>query len=175
MAAGIVPHSIHPYKITLVLHGTGTGQNLPSRLTRCRPVGNEQNAVILTPRPVTAPAGEAQIITGEQQPSHPAITDDGTLRPGCVVPVLAAMGEEVALVVKRHTILTTIDKVEAITISSVGQSDSQTATDGTTALTCRLPHPPQGSIVSLITDHAGRFCDKPRAPHFGKHIEIRVP
>ena len=59
MIVMVVTNTIDPNEVTLVLDSAGTGKQLPGRLSRCRPIGNDDNGIVLTSCGVSAPNGEA--------------------------------------------------------------------------------------------------------------------
>ena len=48
MTVRVVTHTVDTHQIALVFDGTSTCQQLPSRLTRLRPVGNKDYRIVFT-------------------------------------------------------------------------------------------------------------------------------
>ena len=65
MVIVVIAHPVATDKIGLVLDGTGARQQLPRILARLRPIGHDDDCIILQTRSITAPAREPQVVAGE--------------------------------------------------------------------------------------------------------------
>ena len=171
---GIVAYPVATEEIGLVLDGTGTCEQLPSILARLRPIGNDDDGIVLHTCGITAPTGETQVITGEQQESETTIADDGMLLSRRIVTVLMTIGEEVVFVVTTDGARRAVDEIVTITVAAVLQAYGQAAADGTMTGSGLRLHPSQCGIAGFVRGYPLRLCGKSRAPHLGQHVEVTL-
>jgi hypothetical protein len=172
MAFRIISHTVDTHKIALVLDGTGLSEHLPGLLTGVGPVGHQDDGVILPPRSITAPTGEAEVIASEQQKAETSIFHDGMVISRCIALVLMTIGEEVMLVVNNLMTGAAVDEIVAIDIMSVSETNGQAATHGTMMALCGSHHPLKGCVVAFWMSDALWLRGKTGAPHLGQHIEV---
>ena len=73
----VVAHTVAADEISLILHRTGTGKDLPGVLTTLRPVGYGDDGIVLEGVRITAPDGEPQIVAGQEQNAKTTVFHDG--------------------------------------------------------------------------------------------------
>ena len=73
----IVAHAITADEISLILHRTSTGENLPGILTALWPVGYGDDGIILQGIRITTPYGEPQVVARQEQNAEAAVFHDG--------------------------------------------------------------------------------------------------
>ena len=95
----IVAHTITADEISLILHSTSTGKNLPGVLTTLWPVGYDDDGIVGQSVRIAAPDGETQVVAGQQQDAETAVFHDGMGRAGLIVTVFVAVSEEVVFII----------------------------------------------------------------------------
>ena len=73
----VVAHAVAADEIGLILHRTGTGENLPGILTALWPVGYGDDGIILQGIRITAPDGEPQVVARQEQNAETTVFHDG--------------------------------------------------------------------------------------------------
>ena len=95
----IVTDAVDANHIALIFDGTGSGQQVPRRLTGFRPVGDDDNSVVLTTSSIAAPTRKAQVITGQQEQAEPGIADNSMFLTWSIIAVFVTIGKEVVFVI----------------------------------------------------------------------------
>ena len=110
----VVAHTVAADEISLILHRTGTGENLPGVLTTLRPVGYGDDGIVLEGVRITAPDGEPQVVTGQKQDAETAVFHDGMGIARLIVTVFMAVSEEVVFIIIGLVARTTVDEIMTI-------------------------------------------------------------
>ena len=110
----VVAHTVAADEISLILHRTGTGENLPGVLTTLRPVGYGDDGIVLEGVRITAPDGETQVVTGQKQDAETAVFHDGMGRARLIITVFMAVSEEVVFIIIGLVARTTVDEIMTI-------------------------------------------------------------
>ena len=110
----VVAHTVAADEISLILHRTGTGKDLPGVLTTLRPVGYGDDGIVLEGVRITAPDGETQVVTGQKQDAETAVFYDGMGRARLIVTVFMAVSEEVVFIIIGFIARTTVDEIMTI-------------------------------------------------------------
>ena len=168
----VLAHPIASHQIALILQRSGTGQQLPSRLTGFRPIGHQYDDIVVQGVGITTPTRKAQVVAGEQQHTPSGILDNGVFLTRCVEFVLVTIGEQMVFVIVDHAAVSSVDKIMAVTERTVLQFYCQTARNGTMVMRCCFLHPQQCRISGFVGSNAMRLRGKTRAPHLGQHIQI---
>ena len=112
----VVAYSVAAYEISLILHSSGSCENLPGVLTTLRPVGYGDDGIVLEGVRITAPDGETQVVTGQQQDTETAVFHDGMDIARLIVTVFMAISEEVVFIIIYFALRTAIDEIMTIHI-----------------------------------------------------------
>ena len=96
-ASGVLPYPVHADYIALVLYRPCPEQRIPCQHSDRGPVGHTDNGVIILA--ATHPDGEAQIVAYSQQETYAPPFGYHAFITMLIMPVLAAIGKEVALVI----------------------------------------------------------------------------
>ena len=110
----VVAHTVAADEISLILHRTGTGKDLPGVLTTLRPVGYGDDGIVLEGVRITAPDGETQVVAGQQQDAETAVFHDGMGIARLIVTVFMAVSEEVVFIIIGLVARTTVDEIMTI-------------------------------------------------------------
>ena len=110
----VVAHTVAADEISLILHRTGTGKDLPGVLTTLRPVGYGDDGIVLEGVRITAPDGETQVVASQQQDAETAVFHDGMGIARLIVTVFMAISEEVVFIIIGLAARTTIDEIMTI-------------------------------------------------------------
>ena len=68
----VVTHTVAADEISLILHSSGSCEDLPGVLTTLRPIGYGNDGIVLEGVRITAPDGETQIVAGQKQNAETA-------------------------------------------------------------------------------------------------------
>ena len=153
--------------VTLVLDGPRTQQRAPGFDAADGPTGHVEGHVVIAA--VAAPDGEAQVVADLQQDAYAAEGDDHATRAACVVTVLAAVGEEVALVVRLHAAVG-VDEAEAVVVTTAifhGQRSGHSR-----AACRRLTHHPAERLAVGLFGHAFGMRRETGGEHLRQHVEV---
>ena len=172
MVIVVIAHPVATDKIGLVLDGTGTSEQLPRILARLRPIGHNDDGIVLQTSSIATPARETQVVAGKQQETEPCIRHDAMLTTSGIILVLMSVGEKVVLVIVIGMARASVAEIMAIAISSILQVDSQTATNGTFRGFGHLLHPLQGDILPYFVSQSVWLGGKASAPHLRQDIEV---
>ena len=138
---GIVAYPVATDEIGLVLDGTGTCEQLPSILARLRPIGHDDDGVVLQTSGIATPARETQVVAGKQQETEPCIRHDAMVTASGLILVLMSVGEKVVLVIVIGVARASVAEIMAIAIGAILQMDGQAATNGACRGFGHLLHP----------------------------------
>ena len=115
-------------------------------------------------------AGEAQVVAYLQAEANPAPLHYGPVATWGVAALLAAVGEEVVLVIVRHDTIGS-DEVETVVIGT-SFTDSYGTGKGSTSLLGHALHPCEAFVVLFC--HTLRRHHEARAPHLGENEEFTL-
>ena len=110
----VVAYTVAADEISLILHRTGSCENLPGVLTTLRPVGYGDDGIVLEGVRITAPDGETQVVAGQQQDAETAVFHDGMGIARLIVTVFMAVSEEVVFIIIGLVARTTVDEIMTI-------------------------------------------------------------
>jgi len=131
------------------------------------PAGHVEGHVVIAA--VAAPDGEAQVVADLQQDAYAAEGDDHATCAARVVTVLAAVGEEVALVVRLHAAVG-VDEAEAVVVTTAifhGQRSGHSR-----AACRRLTHHPAERLAVGLFGHALGMRRETGGEHLRQHVEV---
>ena len=169
---GIIAYPVATNEIGLILDGTSSCEQLPCVLARLRPIGHDDDGVVLQTSGIATPARETQVVAGKQQQTETFISHDAMVTASGIILVLMSVGEKVVLVIVIGLARTSVAEIMAIAISSILQVDSQTATNGIFRGFGRLLHPLQGDVLPYFVSQSLRLGGKAGAPHLRQDIEV---
>ena len=112
----VVAYTVAADEISLILHRTGTGKDLPGVLTTLRPVGYGDDGIVLEGVGITAPDGEPQVVAGQQQDAETAVFHDGMGRTGLIVTVFVAVSKEMVFIIICLAARTAVDEIMTVEI-----------------------------------------------------------
>ena len=112
----VVAHTVAADEISLILHRTGTGKDLPGVLTTLRPVGYGDDDIVLEGVRITAPDGKAQVVAGQQQDAETTVFYDGMGRARLIITVFMAVSEEVVFIIICLVAGTAVDEIMTINV-----------------------------------------------------------
>ena len=166
----VLAHPITSHQIALIFQGSGTGQQLPCRLTGFRPISHQYDNIVIQGIGLTAPTRKAQVVARQEQHAESGILDKGMLVAWRIELVFVAKGEQMVLVIVGYAVVPSVDKIMAVAERPILQFHCQTARDGTMMLSGGVLHPQECRIGGFVGGDAMRLRGKSRAPHFGQHI-----
>ena len=169
---GIVAYPVATDEIGLILDGTGTREQLPRILARLRPIGHNDDGIVLQTSSIATPARETQVVAGKQQETETFISHDAMVTTSGIILVLMSIGEKVVLVIVIGMARASVAEIMAIAIGSILHVDSQTATNGTFRGFGRLLHPLQGDVLPYFMGQSVWLGGKAGAPHLRQNIEV---
>ena len=169
---GIIAYPVATNEIGLILDGTGTSEQLPRILARLRPIGHNDDGIVLQTSSIATPARETQVVAGKQQETETFISHDAMVTTSGIILVLMSIGEKVVLVIVIGVARASVAEIMAIAIGSILHVDSQTATNGTFRGFGRLLHPLQGDVLPYFMGQSVWLGGKAGAPHLRQNIEV---
>ena len=110
----VVANTVAADEISLILHRTGSCENLPGVLTTLRPVGYGDDGIVSQSVRIAAPDGETQVVAGQQQDAETAVFHDGMGRARLIVTVFMAVSEEVVFIIICLVAGTAVDEIMTI-------------------------------------------------------------
>ena len=114
---GIIAYPVATNEIGLILDGTSTSEQLPRILARLRPIGHDDDGVVLQTSGIATPARETQVVAGKQQETEPCIRHDAMVTTSGIILVLMSIGEKVVLVIVIGVARASVAEIMAIAIS----------------------------------------------------------
>ena len=110
----VVAYTVAADEISLILHRTGSCENLPGVLTTLRPVRHGNDGIVGQGVRITAPDGETQVVTGQKQDAETTVFYDGMGRARLIITVFMAVSEEVVFIIIGLVARTTVDEIMTI-------------------------------------------------------------
>ena len=110
----VIAHTVASDEISLILHRTGSCENLPGILTTLRPVSYGNDGIVGQGVRITAPDGETQVIAGQQQDAETAVFHDGMGRAGLIVTVFVTVCEEMVFIIICLAAGTAVDEIMTV-------------------------------------------------------------
>ena len=112
----VIAHTVAADEISLILHRTGSCENLPGVLTTLRPVGYGDDGIVVEGVRITAPDGETQVVAGQKQDAEATIVHDGMGIARLIVTVFMAVSEEMVFIIICLVARTTVDEIMTIDV-----------------------------------------------------------
>ena len=110
----VIAHTVASDEISLILHRTGSCENLPGILTTLGPVRHGNDGIVGQGVRIAAPDGETQVVAGQQQDAETAVFHDGMGRAGLIETVFVAVSEEVVFIIICLVAGTAVDEIMTI-------------------------------------------------------------
>ena len=110
----VIAHTVAADEISLILHRTGTGKDLPGVLTTLRPVGYGDDGIVLEGVRITAPDGEPQVVAGQKQDAETTVFHDGMGIARLIVTVFMAVSEKMVFIIICLAARTPVDEIMTI-------------------------------------------------------------
>ena len=113
----VVAYTVAADEIGLILHRTGSCENLPGILTTLGPVRHGNDGIVGQGVRITAPDGETQVVAGQKQDAETAVFNYGMGRAGLIVTVFMAVSEKMVFIIISLATRTAIDEIMTIDIA----------------------------------------------------------